>query len=313
MNTTEEKEQKPKTGLAAYQEKLRLEKIEKDRVRAINNQTKELALEELIEKGEEVDDLDMGIDVTKTYVFETLIKSETPRHEMLSTSCKIFDGNRMREIKYLPIADTIFVDEMGKRYDGYPLPVLSFHRDQLIVPGSDVRLVEYLLSHDEYDGNKNRLSKLPAKFTLVNKNDLEDRKEARHALELKALNIINETDIKELLPVSRVVFNIMDSDEKIVKNKLRDMVKTKPGPDMIIKSIDSPRVKRSYVMQAALDQGLVEVDTVNKCLLWSGTRVMIVEIRATKDAAAQLDEITVYSFTDEGQKVYDILRQKIVM
>ena len=96
----------------------------------------------------------------------------------------------------------------------------------MTVEGADTRLVEYMLSHDSYDGNPHRLSKMPPMFTLVNKHDLEQRKESRHKEELKAFNIINDTDIKELLPISRVIFNIMDTDQLSVKNQ--NIINKKP-------------------------------------------------------------------------------------
>ncbi|WP_298845489.1 hypothetical protein [uncultured Clostridium sp.] len=297
------------TGIKAYHEKKRLEKEQKSSLRKQLESIKETSYQT-----ETIEEIDFGIDINKTYVFEVLEKSTNSRHQILSATCKIFDGEqgRMRTIKYIPIADTIFVDEMGERYDGYPDQVLSLHNNQLTAEGSDVRLVEYLLSHDEYDGNPNRISKRPPLYTLVNKHDLEKRKEAIFGAKLKALNIINENAIEELMPIARVVFNIMDTDELIVKNKLRAYAETENnGSINIINNFGSPKTKRAYVVQASLDQGIIEVDVKNHSLVWAETKIQITEVRAVKDLEAQLSEITDFTFTPIGEKVYDVLKARV--
>lgn len=323
----EQETKKKFSGLAAHHERLRLAKEQRTKeievekgikqqqiqLESMNEQAIEMALEDKpVITPSHIKELDFGIDPNKTYIFEWLEKSNTPRHNIISSSCRIFDKDgRMREIKYIPVADSIFVDEQGERYDGYPDAPLSFHRDQLMVSGKDVRLVEYLLSHDIYDGNKNRVSNRPAQFTLVNKADLERTTEERYAKIKKALNIIDDTDIKELYPVSRVVFNILDIDPTTVRNKLRK--KAENNPEHILDNIESPQVKRGYVVQMALDQGIIHISEQHKSLLWFDTGVLIKEMNAIKDLKAVLTEITNFTYTVDGGKFYDIVKQKITL
>ncbi len=313
--------QEPKklTGLAAYHEK---ERQKKELKKGLNEQKREMNQVERSEylhktDGKETvtptnfDEIDFGIDPQKEYKFETIEKSRNPRHQILGNTSKIFDQsqNRMRQIKYIPIADTIFVDEMGDRYDGYPDTPLAFHNNELIVEGSDTRLVEFMLSHDQYDGNKQRISKFPPMFTLVNKADLERRIEAEYTDKVKAMNAINETDFKDLLPIARVIFNIVESDPITVRNKMRSRVER--DCKKILNNLDSPKVKRSYILQLALDQGIIEIINDKRSLNWGETKTLLKEMKAYREPEAIINEICDWSFTNEGSRAYDVIKAKI--
>lgn len=307
--------EKKLTGLAALNEKRRLEREQKAGIskeaKTLNEPPKmeTATIEENKPLLNPTTELEFGIDPKKIYVFQTVEKSGSPRHQMFNSKGKMFDGNRIRAIRYIPVADTIFVDEQGDRYKDYPDEILSFHRDLMPVSGTDKRLVEFMLSNDDYDGNPHRLSPLPPVYTLVNKFNEEDAKEALFNAKLRAMNVVNDNDIKELYPIARVVFNIMDKDETTVKNKLRALSETQP--QLILNNIDSPRVKRGYVVQSGLDRGIIEVNMEKRSLVWSSSKAYIMEIKAVKDAGAQLTEITDFTFTDEGNKMYDVLKAKV--
>lgn len=310
-------EEKKLTGIAAYHAKKREAKEQEKQEQELNGQVdagikeqKAILKAEKAENYKGKDEMDFGIRKDKTYVFQLINGSGQPRHVMLGSKCKIFDGERIRNISYIPVSDTIFDDEMEGRFDGYPEPTLSFHKDFLTAEGTDTRLVEYLLSHELYDGNTTRLNpRKDAMFTLVNKEDLEKRKEAQHARELKAMNIINDSDIRELLPISRIIFNSMETDPTTVRNLLRD--RAKKNPQDILDNMESPRVGRRYMIQLALDQGVVEINVRNSSLIWADTQTFIKEMKATTDTDAAVKEIADFTFTEKGTKVYDILKQKI--
>lgn len=305
-NETQTETKKP-NGLAEFQAKKKLEKEQQAGLNKETNQLKEQYKEEKLEQ-QALKVEGFLIEPSVTYVFQTIQKSGSPRHEILGSRCKVFDGNRIRQTRYLPFADTIWVDEQGTRYDEASDAILAFNRDLITVEGTDTRLMEYMLSHDEYDGNKHRLAKTPAKFTLVNKPNLEQAKEALFTAKLKALNIINDSMFGELLPIARVVFNIMDADQTTVRNKLREWAEK--DPTKILTNYDSPRVKRAFVIQDAIDKGVIELDVQNKSLVWGGTKAFITEVNATRDLEALLREVTDFSFTENGNKVYDIIKAK---
>ena len=303
--------EKAPSGLQAYQQR---KKQESDLKKGLREQQKEINAEQEVSSvlPVNVEELDFGVDPNKTYFFETVEKSATARHQILGNTSKIFDSktNRVREIKYINIADTIFTDEMGKRYEGYPDAPLSFHNNQLAVDGKDIRLIEFLLSHDLYDGNKHRISKVPPLFTLVNKADLEEKREKEYTEKAKAMNAINENDFKDILPVARIVFQIMDTDPKTVKNKLRDKVE-QGRYKQILDNLDSPKIKRSHVLQMGFDQGLIAIDKERRSLMWGESNTFIREMNAYIDERAVLSEVADFSFTTEGNKVYDLIKARL--
>lgn len=310
--------QEPKlTGLKAFNEQKKRERelntANRQEMKTVTPteqpKTMETQTEEIKPLLNPVTELQYGIDPKKVYIFQTIQKSKTPRHQMFNSRGTVFDGNRIRAIRYVPVADSIFVDEQGDRFKDYPDPTLSFHNDQITVNGTDKRLVEFMLANDEYDGNKNRLSKLPAMYTLLNPFNTEDLAEAMFNAKLRAMNVVNDTHISELYPIARVVFNIMETDPTAVKNKLRAIAEKEP--QKILNNIDSPRIKRGYIVQSALDRGIIEVNFEKKALVWASSKTFIMEIRATKDQGSQLTEITDFTFTDAGSKVYEVLKAKV--
>src|SRR5690606_26906453 len=94
-----------------------------------------------------------------------------------------------------------------------------------------------------------------------------------------------------------------------VRNKLRK--KANDNPSHIIDNIESPQIKRGYVIQSAIDQGIIHISEQHKSLLWFETGVLIKEMNAIKDLKAVLTEITNFTYTAEGGKFYDIVKAKI--
>lgn len=308
------KEEKKLTGLAAYHEKQRLEKEGKKGLKieesAVSMQGTAVMEAPAVQESEvPKKPAGLKIDPNKTYHFMSVVKSNTARNEMIGNTCKVLHEGRVRQIMYIPFADTIWVDEMGDRYKGVQPAVISIYNNILDVPGTDARLVEYLIHHDQFAGNPSRISRLPALFTLQNMEDIERAKEDRFTAELRAMNLINEVDIKELLPLSRVVFNIIETDSLTVKNRLREWAKK--DPSKIINNIDNPRVMRQYLIQAALDHNVLDFNSDKGHLLWGGTKTYIMDIHSVKDNAAMVREIADYTFTEDGSKLFNILKQKI--
>lgn len=249
------------------------------------------------------------VDPTKVYEFETLIKTEIARHQPISLESEVFDGESMRTIRYVPMAQSIFKDEQGDRFNSYSLPHVEFYRNTLSVDGKDARLVEYLLAYDAYDGNKHRLSRFDPLYTLVNKELLEDKKSAQHDNEFKALEVVNNADISDLKPIARVIFNITDTSEKAIKNKLRDVAKSKPS--QILDNITNPKLKRIYEIQKAIDEGSISLNPDKNNAVWADTGTQICELKEGSNIRKAAEELATFSFIKGvGEEFLKVLRLK---
>ncbi|MCW3111379.1 MAG: hypothetical protein JWQ09_5885 [Segetibacter sp.] len=265
-------------------------------------------------------DFGIVIDPTKTYIFEALKKSDALRTQSLSGECQIFDveEQRIRTIRYIPQADSIFKDEQDESYEDHQVQALYFSRDQLVVNGSDKRGIEYCISHDRYEGNKSPLSKKGAFFKLLDKEQFEKVLDGQLTKEAIAFELVTKTEIEDLRPVARIEFNILETSAIIIRNRLRQMAKTpakdgkKSGAQLIIDSINNPQVVRRYNLQLAVDKGILVMDTQRAQCIWGDTKVGICNLSNLKSSETQLSELVSFSFNGpEGKEFYEVLKNKI--
>lgn len=267
-------------------------------------------------------DRDFGIviDPTKTYIFETLKKSDALRTQSLSGECQIFDPEeqRIRTIRYIPQAESIFKDEQDEAYEDYHVQTLYFSRDQLVVNGSDKRGIEYCVSHDRFEGNKNPLGKKGAFFKLLDKEQYEKVLDGTLTKEAIAFELVTKTDIEDLRPVARIEFNILDTSAIIIRNRLRQMAKSpakdgkKSGAQLIIDSINNPQVVRRYNLQMAIDKGIITMDAQRAQCVWADTKVAICNLNNLKSSETQLTELLSFTFNGpDGREFYELLKNKI--
>ncbi len=267
---------------------------------------------------EKSEQLNVGfeIDPKKTYIFETLVKSEFPRSENLGATTKAHDPvkKRYRELRYIPVAESIFVDEQDESYDEYHLPPLVFHHNQLVAGGEDIRLMEYLLNHPLYEHSPFRVANKPAFYTLADKEVQEEIKAKRHSTEMAALKAIEETDLADLKPIARILFGITEDSDTAIKNRLCELVKQgksgsqqKSNAEKLLENIGNPALLRRYHIQSAIDNGIIAADMNQMRVTWVDGNVYICALK-TRDA---IKEITDWTFTQEGAATYTQIRKKI--
>lgn len=148
-------------------------------------------------------------------------------------------------------------------------------------------------------------------YRLINKSQEEIDKENKFLSEVKAMNIINGSDIQELFPVARIVYNELSTDETVVRNVLR--TQAHKNPEHVLSNIDSPQIKRKFVMQTALDKGIIYVNKEKRSLLWSDNNVFIKELINTKEDKAVITELADFTFTNNGMRFYDVIKQKLAL
>jgi hypothetical protein len=272
---------------------------------------------EVDETPAEVSDINLGFvpDPTKSYTFEVLVKSPVARPENLGARAKVFDTGekRYREIGYHALAPSIFTEEWDESLLEAPQPPLYFNRNTIDVPGQDIRLMEYMMCHSLYEHSPYRVMNRPAMFTLADKEVIEAIKAEKHAKEKKALDAISETDLSDIKPIARVIFGITETSDTAIVNAMNELVKSgkkfngKVAAELVLDNINNPKLNRQYNIQKAIDNGVIKVDNNKGAAFMSEGDGIICRIE-TKNA---LKELVDYSFTDEGKKFYQILRNKI--
>lgn len=282
---------------------------------------KPIQLKSLDEKAKEETQavtLDLGFipDPTKVYIFETLKKSEQPRNENLGSTTKGFDPieKRYREMRYFPTAPSIFAEEQHESYDDMQPPPLGFYRNQLTASGEDIRLIEYLTNHPLYEHSPFRVMNKPALFTLADKDVLEEIKAKKHAVELRALEVIKESSIDDIKPIARTIFGITETSDTAIVNTLNDLVK-KPksandkqsNAEKFLDNVGNPKLSREYAIQSAVDLGIIAIDTNKMRVTFVEGNIHILNL-STKNP---IKELVDYSFTQDGTIWYSALRKKV--
>lgn len=261
-------------------------------------------------------DLGFQVDRNKVYIFETIKKSEHPRNENLGSICKVFDTaqKRYRDIRYLPTAPSIFVEEWDDSFKELPEPPLGFYRNQLVAPGEDIRLMEYLMSHRLYEFSPFRVTNVPAYFTLVDKDVQEEIKAKRHAVELKALEAIKDTPIEDLRPIARIIFGITETSDTSIINRMNELVKipkkgseAQSNAERVLDNISNPRLIRQYNVQTGFDRGIIVADINKMEVRFVDGNVFVMRL----DSKDYLKCVTDWTFTSDGAKWYTILKNKV--
>lgn len=260
-------------------------------------------------------DLGFTIDPEKDYIFETIKKSPNPRHEVLASTCRIFDTEekRYRDIIYIPTAPSIFKEDLDESWDNIPSPPLFFYRDQLIIHGQDKRGMEYVMMHSDYEHSPFKVSGRQPKFTLLDKDVQEKIKAKIHEAQFKAQEAIKKMPIDDLRPIARVVFGIAETADTAIVNKMNELAKTdkkgagKLPAEQIIENIGNPELVRRYTIQSAMDTGLIFVDVNNMQARFRENNVFILQLKG-RDAVKELTE---FSHSGEGMEFYNQLKRKM--
>lgn len=275
--------------------------------------------EEKNETEDVVIDLGFELDPHKTYIFEVLKKSDALRIENLGSRCKIYDPKekRYKELRYIPVAPTIFYEDQHESYDTYPDEPLMFNRNVLFAKGSDRRLMEYLMIHDLNEASPFRISNKPAMFKLMDKDAEDAIKAQRHAKEMEACSAIRDMSIDDLKPIARIVFGITETTETAIRNTMYDLAKKdkkgmeRSNAEKIIENLVNPKLQRQYYIQSALDSGTLVANPDKMQVRFSEGDVFACNLNRAINPKAILNEITDFSFTPEGAKFYTLLRSKI--
>jgi len=269
-------------------------------------------------KNDTTEKIDLGfeIDPTKVYIFETLKKSEMPRYENLGASTKAFDPveKRYRDIRYIATAPSIFPEEWDESFLERPEEPLGFYRNQITCSGQDIRKMEYLLNHPLYEHSPFRVLNRPAMYTIADKDVLDQIKAKENDSQLRALELIKTTDIDDLKPIARIIFGITETSTTAIQNALFDFVKKpvqglnqKSNAEKLIDNLSNKKLQREFTIQSAIDRGIIVVNRDKMEARLSENNTLICQL-VTKN---HVKDITEYSYLDEGQKFYQILRAKI--
>jgi hypothetical protein len=264
--------------------------------------------------------MELEIDPSASYVFELVKKSEASRNVVVGSSNKIFDVelNRIREIKYIPVADTIFVDEMDASLLALDPPFIGFHNNELAVEGTDVNKLHYLIRHDDNEDNPRRLNQREPLFKLRDKTLLEKKKNEDYDTIDKVRQKLAERDADELRPLARIIFNIIETDDLALRNRLRDFFNDSDvsvaakNAKLVLDNLSNPKFDKQYAIMKGFEKGILTLKADQNSVVWTDTGVPVCEVRNTKNQDKTAGELAEWTFTSaEGKKFWEVYSKKV--
>lgn len=278
----------------------------------------ELVTEKAQDKGKIV--MNLNIDPNKDYRFELVDKSPANRNVIIGATNRIFDPvlNRIRQLRYIPVSNSIYEDEMDSSFFDLSTPYIGFNNNYLSVSGRDIRLLEYLIANDDNESNQNRLGNRPPLFRLIDNDLIEKRKTASYDLIDKVRDLIKDKDADQLRPLARIFYGIDSNDDNAVRNHLRDVisrtdiVEASKAAKVMIDNIANPKLERQYSVLKALDMGLIALKPDHNCVVWVNTGVLVCNVRNIKDQSKVAGELAEWTFlSEEGKLFWEVLSKKI--
>lgn len=252
---------------------------------------------------------------TTKYIFE-LVEKVTPNNTDLApppygirNPCHTFDetSGRQRTLRLLKGINEIWMDEQESKVTP------EFVRRNIVelkITGGFLFLdhpvqkaaIDFMLNHDDIESKEMRIGTKPTRFRLVNNEVLEKTEGEFLDKQEQAMKYAKEASDEQMLYHARHLnINFMDKfgaekDTGIIRNDYRRLAVNNPA--LFLKDYDNPKLKIKFLIQKAMEDGLIDIHHVRGEARWGSTKSLIIRYDMRKDA---VDELVNYAFTDEGK------------
>ncbi len=246
-----------------------------------------------------------GVDVNKTYVF--LIQRRAHRGTEVDFTIPSVDeiiepevgpdgkvlmdanGNplnyKTRQIRYLPGERSIYVDEQSTPFyndkmrviQGRPLKAAD---RVMIIPGTEVNKVEFMLKTNANGSNPNRDKRRAILFTINDteaqaKKAMEDD-EARITAQYRIMNM----PIEQLKPLMLTMAKSSAEIQKVNNMEIFELRQKARGiadknPKDFLQSMSTDNNEMKYIVNAGIAAGVIEVVDATNSLKWAGGNLIV--------------------------------------
>lgn len=224
-----------------------------------------------------------------------------------------------RQIRYVDGMKTIFVDEQevnGTLPDsttGNSRNSIVFENGHLVVQAWNKTLYDFLMVSNQCEQNTNKMKSIKNVYRMVSfiEND-DDRVELGRKKDA-AYDHARSCSIEEMVPHAKflgISFIHPSTGEERDYDAIREDYKSKAlesPADFLIYS-NNPRVKTQYLVQKALDSGVITTGVIKGQAHWKSTKQLIAVLDVSQK---ELDAITDFAMTEEGESFMRTLKTQI--
>ena len=212
-----------------------------------------------------------------------------------------------RNIRYLEGISTIWVDEQEHLSDQKKKqrPEIRFVNGRLRVPAQKTALVDYLSKTNMNKANPNRLPDSRAIFTLIDNEAIEEKNFKKLESEMNATELAKTTAYEIMLPHAKYLgVNVIDENRDYLPERslrIRYYDAAKRNPDLFLKSFNNPLILAKFVIDRAIEAGLINLTQIKGQAIWSDTQTFIAQIPDGKKPTEFLAE---FCLTEKGRDFY---------
>jgi hypothetical protein len=222
---------------------------------------------------------------------------------------------RPRKIRYLDGFKSIFVDEQEENgvIDNTRNPEIKFQQGHLNVPSWNKCLIQFLKLNNQCEQQTNKLNQVNNLYRLLDfaNNDesvveLGKKKDRAYDLARSA----TETDMIPHAKFLGIPFVHSSTGEEREIDAIREDYKAKAleNPDKFLLYANNPKVKIRFIVEKALEQGVITTGLVRGQMHWTLSKQMICEIPINKDA---VEAISDYACSEDGEAFYKTLKTQV--
>jgi hypothetical protein len=245
----------------------------------------------------------------QTFYVTTPGKLPYPENYLIKNEDIIFDEETgtERNIRYLEGVSTIWVDEQEhlSEQKKKQRPEIRFVNGRLRVPVQKTALIEFLSKTNMNKANPSRLPESRAIFTLIDNEAIEEKNFKKLESEMNATELAKTTVYEVMLPHAKYLgVNVIDENRDYLPERslrIRYYDAAKRNPDLFLKSFNNPLILAKFVIDRAIEAGLINLTQIKGQAIWSDTQTFIAQIPDGKKPAEFLAE---FCLTEKGRDFY---------
>lgn len=219
-----------------------------------------------------------------------------------------------RNIRYLEGVSTIWEDEQEhlSEQKKRSRPDIRFVNGYLRVPANKPSLLEFLMKSNMNESNKNRMAGTKSLYKLLDFQAEEEKNLEKAETRMQAMKIAMEAPLDMMIPHAKYLgikftnSQNVERGDKAIRFDYLDVADKKS--DMFIKTYNNPLVKIQYIVQKAMNSGLVDTSSVKGQAIWGDSKSFIAQI---PDGKVPLEFLSEFCLTEKGKEFYSQIKHMV--
>lgn len=162
------------------------------------------------------------------------------------------------------------------------------------------------------ESNKNRMAGTKSLYKLLDFQAEEDKNLEKAETRMQAMKIAMEAPLDMMIPHAKYLgikftnSQNVERGDKAIRFDYLDIADKKS--DMFIKTYNNPLVKIQYIVQKAMNSGLVDTSSVKGQAIWGDSKSFIAQI---PDGKSPVEFLSEFCLTEKGKEFYSQIKHMV--